>query len=180
MGSKRNTPLIGNKYNRLTIISSFVKQRSKNRTATYVIASCECGTTKEYVACYIISGHTKSCGCWKKDRMKHFATTHGMARHDSKHPIYVSWNGMKNRCYGNPNHKDFKYYGKLGVTMCEEWKNDFMAFYNWSMANGWKKGLTIDRFPDKNGSYEPSNCRWATRKQQVDNRSNSLINNIKK
>lgn len=79
---------------------------------------------------------------------------------------------MKNRC-NNPNNASFYKYGGRGITVCDEWKNDFEPFYDWSMANGYADDLTIDRI-DANGNYEPSNCRWATKYTQDNNKRNSL------
>lgn len=84
-------------------------------------------------------------------------------------PLYTIWCGIKSRCY-NPNTANYKYYGAKGITMCREWKNNFIAFYNWAISNGWKKGLSVDRFPNNKGNYKPSNCRLATMKQQANNR----------
>lgn len=84
-------------------------------------------------------------------------------------PLYQVWSGIKSRCY-NPKTANYKYYGAKGIGMCEEWRNDFMSFYNWCLANGWQKGLTIDRYPNDKGNYEPGNCRIATMQQQCDNR----------
>lgn len=83
-------------------------------------------------------------------------------------PLYSVWCGMKSRCY-NPNTANYKWYGAKGVSVCAEWLSDFMAFYNWSLANGYTKGLTIDR---KNNElpYCPSNCHWVTMKIQNQNR----------
>ena len=78
---------------------------------------------------------------------------------------------MKGRCY-NPNNNRYKYYGGRGITVCDEWKNDFMAFYDWSITHGWKEGLTIDRI-DVNGNYCPENCRWIPLSDQMGNRTNS-------
>ena len=84
---------------------------------------------------------------------------------------------MKDRCY-NPKNSEYFRYGVRGITMCDEWRNDFMCFYNWAMANGYQehvakhgeKNSTIDRFPNNKGNYEPSNCRWATPSIQGINR----------
>ena len=78
------------------------------------------------------------------------------------------WRSFRQRCY-NPNQPDFKYYGGRGITVCPEWKDDFKAFYDWAMSNGYQDNLTLDRI-DCNGNYEPSNCRWVTMKVQTNNK----------
>ena len=79
---------------------------------------------------------------------------------------------MKQRCY-NPNNRSYKNYGGRGITVCQEWKEDFQTFYDWAIANGYKKGLEIDRI-DVNGNYEPDNCRWTTSKKNNNNRRNNV------
>ena len=74
---------------------------------------------------------------------------------------------MKCRC-NNPKNRNYNSYGGRGIKVCDEWQKDFMAFYNWSMANGYKKGLSCDRI-NNNGNYEPTNCRWTTQQVQVNN-----------
>lgn len=109
-----------------------------------------------------------------KGRQKIFADTY-----INDVPLYAVWCGIKSRCY-NPNTANYKYYGAKGIVMCDEWKNDFKAFYNWAIDNGWQLGLTIDRHPNQKGNYEPSNCRIATMKEQSANRSyDNAKNNFK-
>lgn len=85
--------------------------------------------------------------------------------------IYKIWCKMKERCY-NSHHNSYIYYGGRGITVCAEWLNNFQAFYDWAMANGYADNLTLDRI-DSNGNYEPSNCRWATTAEQSNNKRNS-------
>lgn len=79
---------------------------------------------------------------------------------------------MKSRCY-RPTEDSFKWYGGKGVAVCEEW-HDFKAFMEWALAHGYRDDLTIDRI-DSDGNYEPSNCRWATYKEQAQNRRKAAI-----
>lgn len=83
--------------------------------------------------------------------------------------IYSIWHNMKSRCYYNKSDK-YKYYGGRGITVCDEWRDSFKAFYAWAMANGYRDDLTIDRI-DVDGNYEPSNCRWIDMLAQNNNTS---------
>ncbi|MCG2321552.1 hypothetical protein K4T56_06395 [Staphylococcus epidermidis] len=98
---------------------------------------------------------------------------HGRYKHgysDSK--LYRTWCNMKSRC-NNERSKDYSRYGGRGIKVCEEWSNDFVAFHNWAINNGYKENLTIDRI-DVNGYYEPNNCRWVSMKEQSVNKENTL------
>ena len=90
--------------------------------------------------------------------------THG----HHKYPLYRIWQHMKNRCY-NSDSSHYSCYGGRGISVCNEWLNDPMVFIDWALANSYKTGLTLDRWPNNDGSYEPNNCRWVTRKEQANN-----------
>ena len=95
----------------------------------------------------------------------HFLPTHGK----TKTRLFNIWTGMKNRCY-NPNKREFEKYGGRGITICEAWRTDFMAFYKWAIKNGYNDKLSIDRI-DNDKEYSPENCRWADAETQTLNRS---------
>ncbi len=92
----------------------------------------------------------------------------------TKRTIHRTWRNMIWRCY-RKEHISYKYYGERGITVCDEWLNDFQSFYDWALSSGYSKNLTLDRI-DNDGNYEPSNCRWATAKEQANNtRANHLV-----
>jgi hypothetical protein len=98
--------------------------------------------------------------------------THGDSRGD-RHPLFDVWRNMKARCY-NPAWPQFKDWGGRGIVVCGEWKHDYVAFKMWAVENGYQRGLTLDR-RDNNGSYEPGNCRWVTKKQNCRNRRTARV-----
>lgn len=95
-------------------------------------------------------------------------------KHGMRHTrLYNIWRSMNQRCY-NPNTLNFDRYGGRGIEVCEEWRYSFITFRDWAVANGYSDELTIDR-KEVNGNYEPSNCRWATVKEQANNKRNSRV-----
>lgn len=127
-----------------------------------VEAICDCGGIRMYVFDYLQKGSTRSCGCLKRDLERMFP--HRVTHNLSKHPLFKVYVGMKERCI-NPNHNRYQYYGGKGVSVCPEWIDDFKAFFDWAVLNGYKKGLTIHRKKsDKN--YQPDNCSFVSYQRQ--------------
>lgn len=132
------------------------------------IFRCDCGNEKIYDYSSVKTGHTKQClNCGTKEagrkKIKHQLI---------KHPLYRKWQDMKNRCY-NPKVDRYGSYGALGIKVCEDWRSNFLSFYNWSLNNGWKIGLTIDR-KDVLKDYYPENCRYITMLEQGFNKRNTF------
>lgn len=105
----------------------------------------------------------------KSSKCRSCSSSYSNKKHSlSKSRLHHTWRQIKDRCI-NIKCNSFKDYGERGITLCEEWKNDFMSFYNWSINNGYNETLTIDRI-NNDGNYEPSNCRWTTMEVQASNR----------
>ncbi len=156
--------LTDQRFGRLLVLS---RQPNKGNSTMW-LCSCVCGNTVVVTAGNLKQGFAKSCGCLHKEVIKEVSGTHGMVNT----PEYNSWTGIKARCY-NPNHHKYKNYGARGITVCDEWKNDFMAFYN-DMGPRPSSKHTIDR-EDNNKGYYKENCRWATDEEQNNNRRNNLL-----
>ena len=156
--------MIGEKFGRLTIIENISRLKVK--------AVCDCGKVKEYYWNNIKRGLTTSCSCFRSE----VTSERGKASikyGQSRHPLRKVWGSMMERCY-NTKAIAYKDYGGRGIAICEEWKNNFMSFFNWGIANGHEAGLEIDRI-NNDGNYEPSNCRFITPFQNSRNRRSNVF-----
>ena len=160
MGKRLNIQ-IGRKYNRLTIIREVDKKNNLNRRVECV---CQCGKVKDYSLSTVLRGDSKSCGCLQKEIASKVNKTHGM----SYTRIQNTWSDMLKRCY---NEKSISYhnYGARGIRVCDEWRDSFDCFQRWAFLNGYAEKLQIERI-NVNGNYEPNNCKFVTRHENMMNR----------
>ena len=156
--------LTGQRFGRLTVIKRDYTKKVKFK-ATFWLCKCDCGNERITSAGLLRSGQTRSCGCIKKELLSKRSKTHGK----SETKLYRRWNNMIERCYKSYS-RGYKHYGARGITVCDEWRNDFEAYEKWCLENGYTEGceLSIDRI-NNDGNYEPSNCRLTTKTVQARN-----------
>lgn len=152
--------LTSQKFGRLAILND-----SGQRLSGGIIwnCRCDCGNLKLVSSTHLKTGHTKSCGCLRREiALRKLAV--GRYRHGGGYTrICKTWHSMKRRCHDTKS-IDYKWYGARGISVYLDWQNDFLSFKNWALANGYKDNLTIDRI-DHNGNYEPSNCQFITQSE---------------
>jgi hypothetical protein len=158
------TDRTGEKYGKLTCMS-YVKSRNW-------LCLCECGNTTIVHVSNLRNGHVLSCGCYRKERASKLNPKLTVSEYNSTE--YLAWRNMMVRCYRSTS-PNYKWYGERGISVCERWHK----FENFFMDMGEKPDpkLTLERI-DVNGNYEPSNCKWATMKEQQNNRRNTGKNRV--
>lgn len=160
----------GQKFGWLMVLHEAERRKlPSGKTERIIACECECGKVIEVFLNNLRSGHTISCGCHTEKLGLNFFK-HGL----TKHPLYSVWRGVLTRTIDNPNYEFYKNYYGRGIRVCDEWRKDFVSFYNWAISNGYKKGLELDR-ENNDGNYEPSNCRFVTPIVNCNNRSDNIF-----
>lgn len=158
--------IAGQRFGRLVAIDSFHNGRSPKWRCV-----CDCGKEVFSDAGALRSGNPRSCGCGQRDAARRVCinkTKHGL----SKTRLANILHSMRQRCYYEKS-INYSVYGGRGITVCDEWKNDSIKFFDWAIENGYKNNLSIDRI-NPNGNYDPSNCRFVDSKAQANNRTNNV------
>lgn len=160
-----NTKLIGKKYGKLTVIKDSLK-RCKSKNVIWECL-CECGK-KLFFTQYQLNTLNKNYGCYDCRPKNKRSMTHNMSKTSEFH----TWKGMLQRC-NNQNDKNYHNYGGRGIKVCDRWLNSFENFFS-DMGKKPSRKHSVDRYPNNDGNYEPSNCRWATNPEQCRNKRTNV------
>ncbi len=157
--------LTAQRFGMLTVLRRAANNKHKKACWT---CKCDCGSIKDIIGSKLRNGEARSCGCRIAILTKHRFTKHGLS---DTHPLYGVWKNMRNRC-NDPNHKSYKNYGGRGIAVCARW-DSFAAFVE-DMGERPSPLHSLDR-RDNDGPYSPTNCQWATKKQQSQNSRRPVI-----
>lgn len=159
---------IGYKYGRLTVTKIYKQYKEDGTYLTMVECQCECGKTTIVRLTSLKANKLQSCGCYYINKNGKEDIKHGR----SKTRLYRIYNQIITRCY-NKNSTAYSIYGGIGITVCKEWLEDYKVFEKWSLDNDYAKNLSLDRI-NPHLSYSPDNCRWATAKEQANNKRKTV------
>ena len=172
MSAKKD--LTGQPFGRLIVIREYGRDKGG-----HVLWLCrclgkngdDCGKEVIVSANDLRRGHTQSCGCLSRELVRERNITHGCTHE----PWYMTYEGLLRRCghWEGASERELRNYRDRGITVCEEWRNSPRAFGDWLLAHGWRKGLQIDRIDISKG-FSPENCRVVTRRDNLNNKRNTL------
>ncbi len=164
--TRNHASLIGQKFGRLTVCD--IDEWGGKKKVKW-ICLCDCSVFVSVRGETLLNGRTRSCGCLLRKSTATRMTAHGATVGVTRTREFASWINMRSRC-NNPNSTGWKRYGKRGIKVCERWNHSFVNFL--SDMGPCPEGQEIDR-NDNDGDYEPSNCKWSTRKEQMGHTSRS-------
>ena len=163
----RRAPIMAEDLTNLTFGKFTVIERATTENhRTRWKCRCDCGNECIVTGSGLKIGNPKSCGCLRKIGI----FKHGMS--GGKSPLYSVWGSMIGRCR-DPKRHNFSRYGGRGISVCDEWRNDFAAFRDWAFSHGYRHGLELDRINNDEG-YGPHNCRFVTRSENQLNKRNTI------
>lgn len=157
--------LTGQRFGSLLVLGFSHVDKTRS---THWFCRCDCGKEIVLKGNNLRTGNTRSCGCLARKTVGDRSRTHG----ECKSRLYRIWSALNSRCTNAHFEDVFKNYGGRGIQVCDDWKT-YETFREWALASGYEDGLSIDRI-DVNGNYEPSNCRWATQREQCRNKRNTV------
>jgi len=175
--SPRTILPVGSRFGRLVVIGA--APVGKDGRSQFLLR-CDCGAEVVRPSKRLKNGSTQSCGCLflelaaarlaeaKAALGRPTRQTHGEAARNRLSPEYIAWRGMIARCE-NPKWHAYHRYGGRGIIVCDRWRTSFENFLS-DMGRKPSSGHSIDRWPNPDGNYEPSNCRWATAVEQARNK----------
>lgn len=163
--SKKSQDLTGLPFGYYTAIR---QDGCDSKGVPYWLCRCRCGNERRVIVYDLLRGASRSCGCLQRERV----TIHDC----TNEPWYPTYKGMMRRCghWEGASELELRNYRDRGITVCEEWRNSPKAFGDWLLSHGWRKGLQIDRYDNSKG-YSPDNCRVVTRRENINNRRNTLM-----
>lgn len=164
--------LTGERFGKLTVVEFDCMQGHMSKWK----CKCDCGGTKSVRSDHLTAGHTKSCGCMEFENRKRIAGHNRTIKADHIRLERV-YRAMLNRCYRAEN-RNYRNYGGRGISVCNEWRENFVNFCEWALANGYDETAeygecTLERI-DVNGNYEPSNCKWISSYEQSINKRDTI------
>lgn len=159
--------LVGRRFGRLIVI----RRHRDGERHTKWLCRCDCGKKKIVASDKLLNGETKSCRCLFSEMLGKRSLKHGNTINRKPTREYEAWANAKTRCY-NPRNEKYKNYGKRGIKMCSRWKDSFANFIK-DMGKC-PEGKTLDR-KNVNGDYEPLNCQWSTREEQMNNTTKNIF-----
>lgn len=166
---------IGDKYGRLTVVAREGSKKRKGYSRAMWLCLCECGGEKVVSSRDLTTGRVRSCGCMLTEAIKRKRLPIKYNGNQELIDAHISlrniWLGIIARCY-NKNNQEYHRYGGRGIVVCEDWRNSSEPFIAWGLANGYKRGLSIDRI-NNDGNYSPGNCTFITRGENAKKKCSS-------